>query len=248
MSSAQILWDNWNKYDDLDSVYRQGFLKIKAYGYGDEIENLIDKFHAESTLIHSARTAMFFSDMMDLWPSYFKDVDRYVALKVVLNHDIGELIVGDVCDDGRKAHKDKGQAEWGAVIEHYAKFKDETYLPYKFVHREFEDANTFLGQSIKLADKLDFLAKLIKMESQGYNLNNDEYYSKNDWRLGDEINRYEFIDIVANHLRHIIVRHHFDERLILIAIQFLTCGLKTLDRPFFEWWHVKERPINRYPH
>ena len=241
MSSAQILWDNWSKYDELDSVYRQGFLKVRAYGFGCELKELIDRFHVESTLTHSGRSAMLFSDMMDLWPAYFEGVDRYTALKVALNHDIGELVVGDVCDDGRKEHDAKRDPEWEAVIEHYFNLPENNYLQCKGIHREFEDLSTFLGQSIKLADKLDFLAKLIKMEGQGYDLSYSDCYSKNDWKLADEINNYEFLDIVANHLRHLMRDNHFDQRLVQIAVQFITCGLRSINRPLFKWWRP-ERP------
>ena len=238
MSSAQILWDNWSKYDDLDSVMRQGFLKIRAYGYGHEKDAQISKYHAESTLIHSGRSAMLFSDMMDLWPNYFESIDKYTALKVSLNHDIGENVVGDICDDGRAEHEHKKDPEWEAVIEHYSSFREKTYLDCKETHRQFENANTFLGQSIRLADKLDFLAKLIKMESQGYNLDNRRHYSESDLILAKEINCYRFIDIVGNHLRHLMLDYNFDRRLVQIAIQFITCGLRTIDRPFFRWWRV----------
>lgn len=238
MSNAQILWDNWNKYDDLDNVMRQGFLKIRAYGFGGEKQNQIQKYHVESTLVHSGRSAMLFSDMMDLWPSYFEGIDKYTALKVALNHDVGELVVGDVCDDGRKEHEEKKDSEWEAIIDHYYRLREKSYLDCKEIHRQFEDADTFLGQSIKLADKLDFLAKLIKMESQGYDLNNKEFYSKNDLELAKEINCHRFVDIVGNHLRHLMLDYNFDQRLVQIAIQFLTCGLRTIDRPFFKWWRL----------
>lgn len=240
MSSAQILWDNWSKYDDLDSVKRSGFFKIRAYGFGKEAKIMMKKYHTESVLIHSGRTAMLFSDMMDLYPAYFKDIDKYTALKIALNHDVGELKVGDVCDDGRIEHETKKDPEWSSIVEHYSHFPEETYIKSKNMHRQFEEANTFLGQSIKMADKLDFIAKLIKMQSQGYYLNNEKYYSQSDWRLADEIESYEFIDIVANHLRHLMMRYHYDQRLAMIATQFLSCGLKTIDRPFFEWWPIRQ--------
>lgn len=237
MSKTQILWDNWNKYDNLNNVYREGFLKIRAYGYGKEAVHKIDRYNADSTLTHSGRSAMLFSDIMDLWPNYFKNVDKYIALKTMQAHDVGELVVGDVCDDGRVEHEDKKGPEWEAVVEHYSCFPEETYLKCKIIYRDFEECNTFLGQSMKLADKLDFIAKLIKMESQGYNLNNSEHYSKNDWQLAGEIDRYEFIDVVANHLRHLMVDRHFDSKLVKVAEGFITCGLKTVNRPFFGWWH-----------
>jgi len=242
LSSAQILWDNWNKYDELDNVYRQGFLKIRAYGYGTELKELIDKFHVETTLMHSARVAMLFSDMMDLWPDYFKGIDKYAALKVALNHDIGELTVGDIVDDGRKEHDDKKDPEFEAVLDHFFKFHDEDYIRYKEIYRDFEEHKTFIGQAMKMIDKLDFLAKLIKMEGQGYDLSNDAGYSTNDLRLADEINRYDFVDIIANHFRHLMYDHDFDKRLIQIAVQFITCGLRSIDRPFFKWW----RPTRPY--
>ena len=236
LSSAQILWDNWNKYDDLDGVYRQGFLKARVHGYGNEAKELIEKYHTETTLVHSGRAAMLFSDMMDLYPSWYQGIDKYIALKVILNHDIGELVVGDVCDDGRKEHDEKKDPEWLAVIDHYSVFPEEVYLPCKYTHREFDEAKTFLGQSIKLADKLDFLAKLIKLEGQGCDLKHGVKLSARDLELAKEIKTLNFADIVANHFRHMLVEQDFDSKLAQLSIQFITCGLRCFDRPFFEWW------------
>ena len=237
MSSVKILWDNWNKYDMLDSVFRQGFIKVRVYGEDPDIKWLIRKYHAESTLTHSGRAAMLFSDMMDLWPTYYKGVDKYAALKVALNHDIGELIVGDVCDDGCAEHEDKKEPEWGAIVYHYSQFQDENYLKYKDIHQQFEDTSTFLGQSIKLADKLDFVAKLIKLEGEGVKFTKSTYFSEKDWELAKEIHVRNFVDIVANHLRHLLKDGNFDQRLVLIAEEFLACGLASANRPFFNWWH-----------
>lgn len=236
---AETLWDNWNKYDDLDSVYRQGFLKTKVYGFGNELKSTIDTYRVESTLIHSGRAAMLFSDLIDLWPAYYEGIDKYIALKVALNHDIGELIVGDVCDDGRKEHEDKKASEWAAVVEHYNSLPEDVYLACRYIHQQFEEASSFLGQSIKLTDKLDFLAKLIKLESQGYDLENVKDFTKGDLRLASEINCYSLIDVCANRLRHLFVDHQFDQRLTQIGAQFLTCGLYTINRSFFEWWQLE---------
>lgn len=236
MSSAQILWDNWNKYDDLDNVFRQGFLVARVYGFGEDAMSVIKRYHAETTLVHSGRSAMLFSDMMDLWPEYFKEVDKYLALKVALNHDIGELAVGDVVDDGRKEHDDKKDPEWEAVQEHYFSLPEEVYLGCKGIHREFENTNTFLGQSIKLADKLDFIAELIKLNSRGYTTTDRRHFTAGDYALCREIRCYDLIDGCANHLRHLMHKYAFSQKLIQIAVQFLACGLRTIDRPFFEWW------------
>lgn len=179
---------------------------------------------------------MLFSDMMDLWPDYFKDVDKYLALKVALNHDVGELSVGDIVDDGRKEHDDKKDSEWEAVQNHYFNLPEQAYLKCKGIHREFENANTFLGQSIKLVDKLDFIAELIKLNSNGYITTNRKHFTEGDFALCREIACYDLIDGCANHLRHLMHDHDFDKRLVQIAIQFLTCGLKSIDRPFFKWW------------
>ena len=240
LSSAQILWDNWSKHDDLDSVYRQGFLVARVYGFGNEAKPMIDKYHVESVLAHSARVAILLSDMMDLWPTLFEKVDKYAVIKVALNHDIGELLVGDVVDDGRIEHEQKKDPEWEAVQDHYFVFSDQVYLNCKKIHREFEEANTFLGQSIKLADKLDFIAELIKLSGDGYIMTNRKHFTKGDLELCKEIGCYNLIDGCANHLRHLIWNCNFDQRLVQIGIQFLTCGLRTIGRPFFEWWQPDE--------
>ena len=247
MSAAQILWDNWNKYDDLDDVIRQGYLKAKIYGYGNEALPMIYRYHVESVLLHSGRATMLLSDIMDLWPTYYENVDKYAVLKTMLNHDIGELAVGDIPDDGREEHDEKKDLEWETTLEHYQNFPEEIYLACKNIHQEFERADTFLGQTIKLADKLDFVAKLIKLESQGYNMEDNRIqFSKNDLMLARETKTRNFTDIVANHLRHLMKEHNFDQRLVEIAIQFLDCELKSMDRPFFKWWKVV-RPRYRRP-
>ena len=241
MSTAQKLWDNWCKYDDLDSVYRQGFLKIRLQGFGPDAKKRLEKNHIETVLAHSARAAMLFSDMMDLYPGIFKDLDgadKYAALKVALTHDLGERIVGDVCDDGRKEHELKKGAESEAIAEHYFGTSEEVYLQCASIHRSFENLDTLLGQAIKVADKLDFLAKLIRLHSQGYCMSNKQsYFSKGDIKFAKETRTYNFIDACANHFRHQLRDGHFDQRLQQIAVQFLTCGLSTINRPFFWWWN-----------
>ena len=159
-----------------------------------------------------------------------------MALKVALNHDIGELVVGDVVDDGRKEHDDKKDPEWGAVQNHYFSQPEQTYLSLKSIHRGFENADTFLGQTIKLADKLDFIAELIKLNSDGFITTNRKHFTKGDLALCREIHCYDLIDGCSNHLRHLMHEHDYDQKLFQIAVQFLTCGLKTIGRPFFEWW------------
>jgi len=237
LSNAQILWDNWSKFDDLDSVYRQGFFKIRAYGCPNRnIENAV---RADSVLTHSSRAAILLSDIMDLWPSYYQDVDKYAALKVMLGHDIAEVAIGDICDDGRKEHEEKKDVERQIVWEHYYNSMSENaYMLYRDIFQEFEQADTLLGQTLKMADKLDFIAKLIKLESQGYKLDNTLFYSDNDLILAEEINDYRFIDVVGNHFRHGMEECNFDQRLVQIAISFITCGLRTINRPFFEWWPI----------
>lgn len=237
LSKIQTLWNNWNKYDELHNVYRGGFLKVKGYGFGDEEKELIDKYHIDDDAAHSYRVGALFTDMMDLWPSYFKKVDKYKASRIAYTHDIGELSVGDICDDGCKEHDAKKAPEWGAVLNHYINLPEQTYLEYKDLFRQFESAKTFVGQAIKMADKFDFLAKVIKMEGQGYHLDNAEYYGKRDIELAEEIGSYKFIDIIGNSFHHLLViDYRFDQRLVQIGTGLVTCALNSINHPLWKWW------------
>lgn len=245
MSAIQVLYDNWNEIDELRNVSRQGFLQTKVYGfYGDnEHLELIQRYNVDNDLSHGARVAQMVSDLMDLWPMYYHDVDKACAVRVALNHDIGELVVGDMLDDGCKEHDLKKNPEYQAVDRYFRRMPDEVYYRCMDYYNQFSKSDTFLGQSIRLMDKLDFLGKLIKLEGEGMigKLSNKVNPSKRDLEFALEIDSDDYVDIVARGLLKIFQDDNFDYRLVQIGVSFLTCALREIGRPFYPWW-PKEYP------
>lgn len=251
MSAAQNLWDSWVNYAKLHDVFRMGYLCCGVYGYtldsvdvkqkdeeAAELSEQVIKYNTETTDAHSGRMAHLFSDMMEWYPMYFVGIDKYTALKVAIDHDIGEIAVKDVLDDHGQAHEDKKMPEWKAIKRQYRLLPHSSRGALVDCHHQFDESKTFLGQSIRLADKLDFLAGLIFERSKGHygGVDLKTCVSKYDKLFAEEIGSNDYIDIVARHLLQIFRDDQFDSRLQRIAIDFLTCGLKSIGRPFYPWW------------
>lgn len=243
MGAAKKLWKNFETMTDLTYVMRKGYEVCGVYVRDKEDAKEIHVspdllLRQESTAEHSARVANLLSEVMVWYPMYFSGVDTFLAMKTALNHDVGEVKVGDVCDDGNRAHDLKADAEWRAVKDFYenlpTKIRD-TMLDY---HRQFEDCSTLLGQMIKMVDKLDAIGRLILYEKRG--LYGDVYYksppSEQDIKFAEDVGTGNCTDVWARHMQNLFDKYDFRSQVVGVAKDFLTVGLQSIGKPFFSWW------------
>ena len=243
MGAAKNLWKNFETMTELSYVIRRGFEVCGVYTTDKEgpvkivtePEMLI---RPESTAEHSLRTANLLSEVMVWYPKYFSGVDTFLALKTALNHDIGEVEVGDVCDDGSKAHDLKADAEWNTVKKFYSHLPahiQEVMLDY---HRQFEDANTLLGQMIKMVDKVDAIGKLILFERRGLygNIHLKNPPSERDIKIANKLETGNCTDVWAYSMKLMFEANDFRPQVVNIAKEFLIVGLASIDRELFSWW------------
>lgn len=243
LDAAKNLWKNFEAMTDLSYVLRKGFEVCGVYtinkGGSVRIFSELEKLtRPESTAEHSARVANLLSEIMLWYPQYFAGVDRFLVLKTALNHDVGEIEVGDVIDDGGRAHDLKADAEWAAVKAFYNNLPADDRERMLDYHRQFEDANTLLGQMIKMADKVDAIGKLILFEKRG--LYGDIFHkdppSERDVNFAREIGTGNCTDVWGRHLEWLFDTNDFRQSVVDIAKGFLSEGLQSIGRDFFPWW------------
>ena len=262
----QKLWDNAEKFTDLHYEIRSGYRitnvyrdeetgsDISAYmlafdvkndaSIPDEERNIKRKQkiilrHPESVMDHSARVANTMSEIMFAYPDLFQKYSQTAIMKVALCHDIGEATVHDIPDDGSEEHALKEIAEMKAVSEYYSAISDPMRSIIVSYHRQFENLDTFLGQMIKMVDKIDAIARLIMFERYDIygNIYDKEPPSEQDIRFAKEIGTGNCTDVWARHLYWLFhEKYHFDPSVTKIAEDFLYAGTKSVGRPWFTFW------------
>ena len=250
MGAAKHLWNNFVSMTDITYVIRQGYVACGVYqqnrtippahsignpNLSTDVEVLLRQ---ESTAEHSARVANLLSEFILWYPLFFQDIDAFMALKVALNHDIGEAVVGDVLDDGTIAHEFKKPREWLAVKEFYGNLPPDMIELALDYHRQFDESNTRLGQMIRMADKVDAVGRLILYEKMG--MRGDIYHknppSERDEIFAKEIHTGNCTDVWARHLKWLFEKEDFRPQVITVAKDFLAAGLASIGREFFTWW------------
>ncbi len=230
------LWRNYEKFTDLTYVMRGGFIVSKMYRKPTEEEL---HFRPESVAEHSARVANLLSEIMLYCPEAFSSYDKLAVMKVILDHDIGEIITGDIPDDGSPAHDAKAQTELDAIREFYAGIPESAESLLLTYHQQFEDANTFLGQMLRMVDKVDAIGRLILYEKMGIygNIYDKEPPSAMDVKFAEEIGTGNCTDVWARHLQWLMYEKiHFYSSIAELGERFLREGLHSIGRSWFNFW------------
>lgn len=249
MSAAENIWKSFESFFQLQGVFRSGFTRTGVYGFyvdpndpkdNPEILRNLEKYNVSTTGCHCGRTANLLYDIMRWYPMYFRNEDISLAIKVALCHDIGESIVGDIAADGSAEHEKKKAAEWAAVQEFYSYQPKGDRSAIIELHRQFDEDTTFLGQAIRVADKLDALGELIILEGCGFkgDVLKKRIPSEQDMEYAEKIGSSNCTDEWAYCFYQMMEQQDYDKRLKTIAAEFLTAGLKSIGRPLYEWWLV----------
>ena len=190
---------------------------------------------SESDLEHSAGVSRLVSDMALWFPELFPN--PLCAAKLAQLHDIGEIYIGDIADDGNPAHAQKEDKEQEAFLEWLytqpEKVWEETYRYYI----EFQDKSTPRGQAIYIADKLEAILQLLNYELQGMygDVRSKEPPSERDLKFGETIGTYNATDVWACHFKT-IVYDQFDPEITLPFLCVLDSAVTDVRGEWFPWW------------
>lgn len=112
------IWDGYRLYAGTAYVSRKGFELVGLTKDTEMPLPVAETFvrRGESAMEHQAKTAWLAMAFNDNFPLFFSDMDSayslaYLMMTVGLCHDVGEVAIGDIPDDGNPLHDKKDAAE-----------------------------------------------------------------------------------------------------------------------------------------
>ncbi|MBQ6354863.1 HD domain-containing protein [Candidatus Saccharibacteria bacterium] len=231
------IWISYRMFKREADIARAGYYLCKVYPEPTE-EDFLNRF--ESDLEHSAGVARLVSDMAAWFPELFPDVET--AIKLAQLHDIGEIYIGDIADDGNPAHAQKEDIEQVTFLEWLYTQPEETWEDTYQYYLEFQEKSTPRGQALYIADKLEAILQLLNYELRGLygdvRLKNPP--SSRDLAFGATIGTYNATDVWACHFKAIVC-DQFAPEITLPFIAVLDSAVTDVRGKWFPWWTFWQR-------
>lgn len=167
LEPCQRIWEGYKLYARGCATTRVGFELAGHALFGGDSPCDMSMFpiRGESILEHQAKAAWLTVVFISNFYASSSDQELMNLSALSLVHDVGESVIGDIPDDGRVEHENKGLSE--------REFFESFVLAYAEPHRkdildkfkEFQDKNTFSGQLVYAIDKLEFVLMSLFLET-----------------------------------------------------------------------------------
>lgn len=234
--TCERIWSGYKLYASTAFVSRSGY-ELTGMAIGREGLDVADIFEwrGESVLEHQAKVAWLVTAFRDNFPRYFTTDDpRY--LTVALTHDVGEVEVGDIADDGNPKHGTK-DAEELRVFQKLAETYGLEGTRFVSVFKQFQEKQVRNGQALYALDKIEYVLMQIFLESHGkvgrltkkpYETDLDSYFMK---ITGTDCP----VDNCAAHLKWALRNCH-DAVVTEPIFTLIRAAVKDVRGKDFEWW------------
>lgn len=181
---CERVWRSYKLFMSLTFTARKG---VELVGLTEATSTPVDvaetfRRRGESVLEHSARVALLVSLFASNFPQFFGSLREVVAgltweqlTVTALCHDIGEVVLGDIPDDGRPEHAAKANIEYQVFQDLIYAFtaSDAERMARLFV--DIDDPTTHAAMGIKGLDKLEAnLSQLYLEQYEAYGLITDK--------------------------------------------------------------------------
>ena len=173
---AERVWAGYKIYARGSSVIRKGFEDIGVTIRTDDSLDYVATFYrrGESDLEHQAKVAWLASVFMANLPEYFGGeryfilpIDIWLRMNVALTHDVGEVEIGDIMDDGGPEHSAKDSAELAAFRKILIAYPDAYRHEATRLFRAFQQKDSREAEALVALDKLDAILTNLLLEEQG---------------------------------------------------------------------------------
>ncbi len=175
----QEIYEFYKKYNELQTVLRKGWL----------MRNVPVKRHEDDA--HHTLQTILLADLIIRYKN-IPDLDILKILEMLLIHDIGETIIGDVAMI-ESDYEQKKQNERDAVKEQLACLGEELGTYYFNLWVEFETESSREARFAKVIDKLDAVMKAKQYDQE---FNTDKYFKDFYPHALGVLSENEFLDIV----------------------------------------------------
>lgn len=246
LEPCKRIWEGYQSYASLSAVIRSGHRLVGIANSVDDFSDIGDAFtkRGESDLEHQAKVAWLCSVFVSNFPSYFGvpdgkylPADTWLLFVAALCHDSGEVLTGDVPDDGRYEHDLKAAQEldfFKDFVKAYG-FVDQEKLLTTFRH--FQKRDSLDGKALFALDKVEFVLSAIFLEKQhlyGYIDHKmrvtpqDEYFMK-------ETGSNSATDVWAAHLRAVVC--NYPQIIAGPILTLVDVAIQDTRGERFPWWN-----------
>ena len=236
------IWEAYQTFATTAAVLRKGYEQSgMTKTTEDNVPNIADSFRrrGESDLEHQAKVAWLALVFLRMfWVQ--GNIDIYPFVVVALCHDVGEIKIGDIPDDGNPLHDTKDRAE-RKVFEEVV---DQAFIQPSETRRKHELMELFdnfqnrkvLGAAIFALDKLEAILMQLLCEKHGNagDLKEKENCTGRDKRLMEFTGSSRTSDIWAAHLcLHI---KDFPSWIKIPVLGLLDTAVHDVRGVSFSWW------------
>lgn len=173
---CQRIWEGYKIYASGASVIRKGFENVGLAVRTDDSLDLAATFYrrSESILEHQAKLAWLASAFISNFPAYFGGerfytvpFDIWMRITVALTHDVGEVEIGDILDDGNPDHDAKDEAELEAFRKILIAYSPTAQYEVLQLFKAFQNKKSHEAMALAALDKAEAILTILLLESKG---------------------------------------------------------------------------------
>lgn len=252
---AENIWKNCKMAFKLSDEPRAGFYECGMLLSPDELlgyipvlaerrENLDEQqlaflkrlLRSESVCEHSYSCSNLVSEMLMWYPDIVRGYSPLTLIKTMQIHDIAEIVLHDISDNGSLAHENKREKE-RKIFKQYAYRLPPGYREcVDSLFLEMDECSTDEGMFLKATDKTDAVLRLLACENMGLygNVFRRDNITKQDLKHAIIVGTGNCTDVWGYHLYE-VCREFPDEILNPFAHLLYVAATDVRGKPF-EWW------------
>ena len=241
------IWQAYKLYCGTAFVSRSGFELVGLTKATDDAESKAEKFvrRGESSLEHQAKVAWLCSVFSSNFPGFFGKrqfnesriiSSDWILMTTGLSHDIGEVVLGDIPDDGNPLHDTKDAKESEVFQKMLQGYDDDDRVALLAAFTEFQDKSTHAGKALFTLDKLDAVLTLILMEMYGRfgSIASKPAPTDSDIHFWHETGTPSATDCWCAHMKSLI--RDFPDAIVWPVDALLTVAIRDARGKNFSWW------------
>lgn len=247
--ACERIWEGYKLYAGTAFVMRKG---VELSGLTNRTEAVLDvvetfERRGESILEHQARVAWLYSALASNFPDGFSVhqlmlTNAWLMMTVALSHDVGEIAIGDIPDDGNPLHDQKDDAElamFQRLMPAYAP-RDRSDLCAMF--KSFQAKDSQCGKALHAVDKIEAVLHLLYLEIYDHYgvITQKPFVTEADQRFMRFTRSACTTDVWAAHVKSILI--DYPEEIREPAFGLLDVAVRDVRGEMFEWWSEEDIP------
>lgn len=255
--ACKRIWDGYVLYVCSAAVTRRGVemlgLADSLGGSGKEVAEAFF-YRGESDLEHQAKVGWLTLAFLNNFPGFFGELSNrsgfqpeiWSIITVALCHDVGEVGIGDIPDDGRPEHDSKSDTELRVFKTLMRAFCSYNASEATAVFERFQQKYSSTGAALFMLDKLEAVLTLLFLEKHGAigNLENKANLTTQDKYFMEAAESNNPADVWAIHFK-LVVQGGFSKSLSEPVLKMMETAFVDVRGKLPEWWNKEVSPYEK---